>query len=253
MKSRIIALGMFILLTVGMLPTPIVTGSAESSANASTENNNFSSLKPMLTPTASVAWVAPSEFTWGPPNTMTVSGYAQGGSGRVQMHWRDLIDGNGWITVPWEPYPDLPNNAWTNTIDSPNRCHDYAVYVNYSGIQSETFYYRGLSSGYCNEQVSVIWIQPSSTAGTGSPGSLVVAGSAQGAPGYPIWMMYRNVTTGTGWVLDNDNDTVPNSNGIWINEIPNANPYHVYEVKVIYDVITSGVCTYTGQNSISWC
>ena len=28
MKSRIITLGMFILLTVGMLPTPIVTGSA---------------------------------------------------------------------------------------------------------------------------------------------------------------------------------------------------------------------------------
>lgn len=46
---------------------------------------------------------------------------------------------------------------------------------------------------------------------------------------------------------------VTDSNNIWMNEIPNANYFHVYEVQVTYDVVSSLVCTYAGQNSISWC
>lgn len=99
----------------------------------------------------------------------------------------------------------------------------------------------------------VIWIQPYSTPGDGSPGSLIVAGSAENAPpGYQVQMWYRDVTAGTDWVL-HPYAPLPDSNNIWMNEIPNANYSHVYEVQVTYDVVTSSHCSYTGQNSISWC
>jgi hypothetical protein len=209
--------------------------------------------QPTVTPSASVAWVQPSEYTWGPPNTMTVAGYAQNGYGGVQMVWRDTTAGGGENVVAWQPTPDPTNHTWTNTIDSPNRCHDYSVYVNYAGIRSQTFVYNGLTSGYCNESVRVIWIQPYSTPGVGSPGSLIVAGSAENAPpGYSVQMWYRDATAGTSWVL-HPYAPLPDSNGIWMNEIPNANYSHVYEVQVTYDVVTSAVCSYAGHNSISWC
>jgi hypothetical protein len=209
--------------------------------------------QPVVTPTASVAWVRPSEFTWGPPNTMTVSGHARDGFGGVQMVWRDATSGGGENVVAWQPTPNPTDHTWTNTIDSPNRCHDYSVYVNYAGIRSPTFVYRGRTSGYCTETTRVIWIQPYSTAGIGSPGSLIVAGSAENAPpGYGVRMWYRDATAGTGWVL-HPYAPYPDSNGIWLNEIPNANYSHVYQVQVTYDVVTSAVCSYAGQNSISWC
>lgn len=208
--------------------------------------------RPYVTPSASVAWVAPSEYTWGPPNTMTVAGYAQDGFGNVQMVWRDVTANGPWNTVPWEAIPDPATHTWSNTIDSPYRCHDYDVYVNYSGIQSPIFNYRGLSSGYCNESVRVIWIQPYSPGGVGSPGSLIVAGSAENAPGYPVRMWYRDVTAGGHWIL-HSYAPLPDSNNIWMNEIPNANYSHVYEVQVEYDVVSSPICSYAGHNSISWC
>lgn len=43
------------------------------------------------------------------------------------------------------------------------------------------------------------------------------------------------------------------SNDTWINAIENANPFHVYQVQVKYDALTSAVCTYQGTNSITWC
>ena len=86
----------------------------------------------------------------------------------------------------------------------------------------------------------------------GTPGSLIVAGSAEGAPGYRVHMWYRDVTANTGWTL-HPYAPVTDSNNIWMNEIPNANYFHVYEVQVTYDVATSAVCSYAGQNSISWC
>jgi hypothetical protein len=206
----------------------------------------------VMIPTASVAWVQPSENTWGPPNTMTAAGYAQGGYCGVQMVWRDVTAGGGEQVAAWAPFPDPATNTWSNTIDSPNRCHDYEVYVNYAGVRSQTFYYNGLNSGFCDESVSVIWIQPYSTPGDGSPGSLIVAGSAENAPpGYGVQMWYRDATAGTDWVL-HPYAPPPDSNNIWMNEIPNANYSHVYEVQVTYDVVTSAPCTYAGQNSISW-
>lgn len=208
--------------------------------------------QPGVTPTASVEWVIPSEYTWGPPDTMTVAGYARNGWGNVQMVWRDNTINGSWNTVAWQSAPNPSDHTWTNTINSPYRCHDYSVYVNYAGVRSPTFEYKGLISGYCNETARIIWIQPQSSAGIGSPGSLVVAGSAENAPGYGVQMWYRNVTTGTGWVL-HPYAPQPDSNNIWLNEIPNANYSHVYEVQVTYDVITSKACSYTGQNSISWC
>jgi hypothetical protein len=208
--------------------------------------------QPVVTPTASIAWVQPSEFTWGPPNTMTVAGYAQDGFGNVQMVWRDLTTAGPWNTVPWEAIPDPATHTWSNTIDSPYRCHDYEVYVNYSGIRSAPFIYRGLLSGYCNESVRIIWIQPYQPGGVGSPGSLIVAGSAENAPGYPVHMWYRDVTAGGPWIL-HPYAPLTDPNNIWLNEIPNANYFHVYEVQVTYDVVTSAVCTYAGHNSISWC
>ena len=198
---------------------------------------------------ASVAWIAPSQFTWGPPDTMTAAGYAQPGCGGVELVWRDVSMNGPWNTVSWQP-PPSPDGTWSNTIPSSNRCRKYAAYANYSGMSSSLFNYDGLNSGYCN--LRVIWIQPYSPGGVGTPGSLIVAGSAEGAPGYQVHMWYRDVTANTGWTL-HPYAPVTDSNNIWMNEIPNANYFHVYEVQVTYDVATSAVCSYAGQNSISWC
>ena len=200
---------------------------------------------------ASIAWIEPSEFTWGPPNTMTVAGYAQPGCGGVQLVWRDVSINGPWNTVSWQPAPSS-DGTWSNTIPSSNRCHTYEAYVNYAGYQSPPFTYTGVNTSYCKEKTRVIWIQPYS-GGVGSPGNLIVAGSAEGAPaGTQVYMRYRDVTANSGWMWRNY-APVPDANGIWLNEIPNANYSHVYEVEVTYDVVTSSVCSYAGQNSISWC
>jgi Concanavalin A-like lectin/glucanases superfamily/F5/8 type C domain len=203
-------------------------------------------------PSASVVWVQPAEYSWGPPNTMTAAGLAQNGTGTVQMVWRDETAGTGWVTVPFQATP-AADGTWSNTLQTSNRCHTYRVYVNYSGVRSADFVYNGVTSGYCSETASVIWIQPQSTAGFGPPGSLVVAGSAKNAPsGTQVFLSYRDVTAGTAWA-QLGYGPVPDSNNIWYNAIENANPFHVYQVQVKYDAVTSAVCTYQGTNSISWC
>ena len=169
------------------------------------------------------------------------------------MVWRDVTINGPWNVVSWQPTPNPADNTWSNTIPSSNRCHRYSVYVNYSGIQSPVFTYDGVNSGYCNESARVIWIQPQSTAGFGPPGSLVIAGSATNAPsGTQVYLWYRDGTAGSGWARL-DFAPLPGSDGIWYNAIPNADPFHWYQVYVTYDAITSGACTYTGNNSISWC
>lgn len=204
-------------------------------------------------PSARVAWVKPAEFSWGPANTMTVAGFAENGSGGVQMFWRDVTTNGGWYVVDWQPTPNPADNSWSNTIPSSNRCHTYAVYVNYAGVKSPTFLYDGLNSGYCNESAKMIWIQPQSTAGFGPPGSLIVAGSAAKAPpNTQVYVWYRDVTAGAGWVK-HTYAPLPDSNGIWLMDIPNANFSHVYQVYAKYDAVTTSVCTYSGANSISWC
>lgn len=204
-------------------------------------------------PTASVAWVQPAEYTWGPANTMTVAGYARGGFGGVKMFWLDASASGNWREVAWAPEPS-PDGTWSNTIPSSNRCHDYWVYVKYAGVTSDLFVYKGLESGYCTEEVSIIWVQPQTTAGFGPPGSLIVAGSAKNAPsGYGVTVFYRNVTTGGNWVK-HPYAPLPDSNGIWLMDIPvNYNYHHVYDVQAFYDVVYSPWCTYPGNNSIKWC
>lgn len=203
-------------------------------------------------PSTSVAWVIPSEYSWGPPNTMTVAGYAQGGFGGVKMFWLDASESGNWNEVAWQPPPSA-DTTWSNTIPSSNRCHDYYVYVNYAGVNSDIFVYKGLTSGYCKEKTRVIWIQPQTTAGFGPPGSLIVAGSAEGAPSnYGVKVWYRDLTAGTGWTL-HPYSPPPNSDGIWLTDIPNANYSHVYQVQAFYDVVSSPICTYQGNNSINWC
>lgn len=202
---------------------------------------------------ASIAWIRPAENSWGPANTMTVAGYAQNGSGGVQLVWRDVTIGGSWNVVAWQPSPNPADNGWSNTIPSAYRCHTFSAYVNYSGVQSPMFTYNGLNSGYCNESARVIWIQPQWSAGFGPPGSLVIAGSASNAPsGTQVYLSYRDATAGTGWT-QLDFAPPPGSDGIWYNSIPNANFYHQYQVKVTYDVITSSTCTYAGNNSATTC
>jgi hypothetical protein len=209
-------------------------------------------VRPGPPPAASVMWVQPAEVSWGTPNTMTAAGHAQNGTGGVQMVWRDETAGTGWVTAPFQPTP-AADGTWSNTLQTSNKCHTYRVYVNYSGVRSPDFVYNGLTSGFCNETASVIWIQPQSTAGFGPPGSLVVAGSARNAPaGTQVFLSYRNVTAGTGWV-QLGYGPLPDSSNTWYNAIEGANPSHVYQVQVRYDAVTSTVCTYQGTNSISWC
>ncbi|MET0626681.1 MAG: zinc metalloprotease [Pyrinomonadaceae bacterium] len=199
--------------------------------------------------TASVAWIAPAENTWGQPNTLTAAGYAQNGCGNVQLVWRDTTIGGPWNVVSSQAVP-APDGTWSSTIASPYKCHNFEAYVQYSGVTSAVLPYNGVNLGYCDESVNLIWVQP---AHSGTSGYLRVAGRALKAPpGTPVYVWYRNVTAGTGWVRHNEGaGTLPD--GIWLLDIPNANFYHVYEVQAEYDVRESLPCTYSGNNSITWC
>jgi hypothetical protein len=195
--------------------------------------------------------VKPSEVTFGPPGTLTVAGYAQNGSGGVTMHWRDVTSGGAWNTVAYAPVPDA-THVWYNTIPNSNNCHTYQVYGVYTGVTSSTFTYTGLTSGYCSESASVVWIQPQTTAGFGPPGSLIVAGHAQNAPsGTGVKLYWRDVTTGGGWTLVSYAPP-PDSTHTWYNSFP-ANFAHTYSVYVVYDAVTTSTCTYAGNNTINWC
>lgn len=143
-----------------------------------------------------------------------------------------------------------PDGTWSNTIPSPYKCHNFEARVNYSGYTSPVFSYNGVNSGYCDESVNLIWVQP---AHSGTSGYLRVAGRAlEASPGTPVYVWYRDVTAGTGWVRHYEGvGTLPD--GIWLLDIPNADFYHVYEVQAEYDVLYSSPCTYGGNNSISWC
>ncbi|HJQ71028.1 MAG TPA: hypothetical protein VKA70_18785, partial [Blastocatellia bacterium] len=146
--------------------------------------------------------------------------------------------------------PNPSDGSWSNSIPSPYKCHDFEAYVVYSCFRSPIFRYDGRNSGYCNEQLNIIWIQP---AESGTSGNLRVAGSATGAPaGTQIFLRYRDLSvSGSQWVIHPyAPTTLPD--GIWINDIPNANFNHVYEVRVFYDIVEDS-CIYQGTNSITWC
>lgn len=208
-------------------------------------------MPPPTPATASVAWVQPAEYSWGTPNTMTAAGYAQNGTGGVQMIWRDETAGTGWNTVAYQPLP-AADGTWSNTLQTSNRCHTYRVYVNYSGVRSQDFVYNGVTSGFCSETASIVWIQPQANAGFGPPGSLVVAGNAKYAPANTqVYLSYRDVTAGTGWI-QLGYAPIPDANGTWYNAIEGANTSHTYQVQITYDALTRS-CTYQANSSISWC
>jgi hypothetical protein len=139
-------------------------------------------------------------------------------------------------------------------VPTPYDCHTIQVRATYFGVTTPTFTYYGRTAGFCTETARMIWIQPSSTAGFGPAGSLVVAGEARNAPaGTLVSMYYRNVTLGQTSFTRKNYDAPTDANGIWLNDIPNANPSHVYEVYATYDVITTSRCTYAGTNSNNWC
>jgi subtilisin family serine protease len=213
----------------------------------------FSAFTGAIPASISIAWVLPAEVSFGAPGTFTVAGYAQNGSGGVQMFWRDATIGDSWHYVPYEPPPD-GSGVWYNSIPAPtNRCHTYEVYANYTCRTSATFTYVGVSSGYCNETVRLIWVQPQYLAGFGPPGSLVVAGSAANAPpGTGVLLWWRDATAGTGWVLE-PYAPAPDSSGIWYNAVPNVNYSHQYVLLAGYDVVASAMCLYAGDGALNWC
>ncbi len=99
----------------------------------------------------------------------------------------------------------------------------------------------------------LIWIQPQRTAGFGPPGSLIVAGSASGAPaGTGVVMTWRNVSTAGPWITE-PFAPGPDANGIWLNSIANANSFQLYEVYVTYGGFQSAKCTYQGGDTATWC
>ena len=110
-----------------------------------------------------------------------------------------------------------------------------------------------LNNGYTYVAVRLIWLQPQALAGFGTPGSLVMAGSATGAvSGSQVQMSWRDLTTGGLWVTE-PYAPLPDANGIWYHEILNANTSHRYEVKATYGGVTSVSCTYPGTGALYWC
>jgi hypothetical protein len=208
---------------------------------------------PVTPPLAEVAWVQPAYASWGAPDTLTVAGYSRNGSGGVQVVWRDVTTGGPWQAVSYQPLPNA-DGTWANTIPTSNYCHDYEVYVNYSGSASNTFLYSGMGSGFCPESSRLSWIQPQATAGFGPQGSLVVAGSAGNGPAgsTTVKLYWRDASVSGAWNVINNAATLA-ADGTWSASIPNVNYSHFYEVYAKYDAYASRACLYTGSYTINRC
>ena len=198
----------------------------------------------------SIAWIQPSARSWGPANTLTAAGFASGGVGGVTLQWRDATLNGPWNTVAYQAPPDPSNGGWSNTIPSADNCHAFQATAQYSGV-SASFNYDGVAQGYCSFRV--IWIQPQSSAGFGPPGSLVVAGSAQGGPtNAQVTLWFRDDTAQSGW-MPLDFAPIPDSTGTWYNSIQNVDYTHQYSVYIVYDNRSSGTCSYFGNGSATTC
>lgn len=198
----------------------------------------------------SVAWIQPSARSWGPANTLTVAGLATGGIGTVALQWRDVTFNGPLNSVAFQATPDPTSGGWSNTIPSADNCHAFQATAQYTDLSASASY-DGVALGYCSFRV--IWIQPQSSAGFGPPGSLVVAGSAQGGPpNAQVTLWFRDDTAFSGWTQLGF-APVPDSNGIWYNAIPNVDYTHQYTVYITYDDRNSGNCSYFGNNSATNC
>ena len=198
----------------------------------------------------SIAWIQPSASSWGPPNTLTAAGFATGGVGNVALQWRDVTLNGPWNTVAYQAPPDPTNGGWSNTIPSADNCHAFQATVQYSGVSASKDY-DGVALGYCSFRV--IWIQPQSSAGFGPPGSLVVAGSAQGGPpNAQVTLWFKDDTAQSAWT-PLSYAPIPDSTGIWYNAIENVDYTHQYSVYITYDDRNSGSCSYFGNGSATNC
>lgn len=201
-------------------------------------------------PSLTFAWIQPSGITWGPANTLTTAGFANGGVGSVALSWRDATLNGPWNSVPYQVPPNSWNGGWSNTIPSADTCHAFQATVTYSGVTVGNDY-DGVALGFCSFRV--IWIQPQSTAGFGPPGSLVVAGSAQGGPpNAQVTMWFRDDTAQSGWT-SLSYAPIPDATGIWYNAIPNVDFTHQYSVYITYDDRNSGGCSYFGNGAANNC
>ncbi|HEU4556958.1 MAG TPA: hypothetical protein VFS20_03880 [Longimicrobium sp.] len=207
-----------------------------------------------VVPSVTVEWVQPSGVSWGPPNTLTAAGLARNGGGTVKLEWRDVTFNPyaSWVTVDYRAPVDA-YGQWSNTVPASNYCHIYEVRATYNTIESNWLRWNGKPTTHCKETARVIWIQPQTMTGWGTPGALIVAGEAKGAPaGTTVTMHWRNVTTGGPWTKA-PYSAPTDANGIWIHDIPNANYLQKYQVYVTYDAVSSLACTYQGANDITWC
>jgi hypothetical protein len=218
------------------------------SASSPTLNNSPRTIA--CTPSLTFSWIQPSALVWGPPNTLTTAGFASGGVGNVALQWRDATLNGPWNSVAYQAPTDPNNGGWSNTIPSADNCHAFQAMVTYSG-RSASGDYDGVASGYCSFRV--IWIQPQSLAGFGPPGSLVVAGSAQGGPpNAQVTLWFRDDTIGSGWAPLGF-APIPDATGIWYNAIENVDYTHQYSVFITYDDRDSGGCSYFGNGAANNC
>jgi hypothetical protein len=204
-----------------------------------------------VTPTTSIAWIQPAESSWGPAGTLTAAGYAQNGTGTVQLVWRERGNDGGW--GPWTATayqaPVGSDGTWSNTISSgypTNRCHWFEAYTNYSGVSSAVFSYTG-APGCPTPSASIAWIQPAELS-WGPSGTMTVAGYASGGTG-GVQLVWRELVNGwwgswnvVAW------QPVPSADTTWSNTIPSPDRCNWFEAYVNYSGATSPVYTYTGQN-----
>ena len=137
------------------------------------------------------------------------------------------------VTLTASPGSGSTFGGWSGNAD----CSDGVVTLSANRSCTATF----------AAAVRVIWLQPQALAGFGTPGSLVMAGSATNAPpGTSVRVTWRDVTAGGPWTTEPYQPS-PDANGIWYHEILNANYSHQYAVTATFGVTTSVTCTYPGN------
>lgn len=196
-----------------------------------------------------VDWLEPESVAgYGAPNTITVHGNADGGTGTVQLLWNDLTTASGWQTVPYQSTVNyyVGYGTWDNIIPSDHYCHTFQAQAKYAGLTSPVFTYTGRGSPYC--PLKITSIEPQDKAGYGPPNSLIVLGSATGAPaGTPITTWWNDLNTTNGWV---QGITFTPTLTTWGYAIPNVDYTHRYAVYVTYDGSYTNNCIYPGNDQI---
>jgi hypothetical protein len=198
------------------------------------------------------ATVAASSLTPAGDGVLVVAGTTTNGSGTVQALWRDATANGPWTAAANQPLP-AADGSWSTTVPNANYCHAYQAYASYAGATSNAVSYLA-DPVWCSEQARLTWIQPPSATVPGPAGSLVVQGTATGAPaGTAVQMYWRDVTAGQIRFTLQPATAAPDANGTWRNYITSANPLHQYAVYVVYDLVTSGTCLYGGTGHYSSC